>query len=523
MRLFAQIAAITLALLLFCFGTALATRYWLVLPKLRELQAQADRKDLRRVLLAIDGKKLQLAAIAYDHAVADDMYDHLSRRDDPHFIENRFPLAKFLNLNLDVIALFDRDGRLLEQRGIDARSQTILDCCAAPLPVAELQPYLLDLHSAHANTPIFDSGLLTTGNGPLVYAIAAVMRTDTDSDARGNLLVATPLDAELLRGISATTRSHLALEPVPPGAPAPQQALDKVVRDAHNRVTWILTDNRGRPVARLVLTLASRRTVVQLSWAPLLLGALVGLLSFLAFLALMQRLLRPIRAIDLHLQRVLRRGDYSLRLDSGLRNELGDISRDIDALLNHVQSQQNQLQQQAAEMQLLSYQDGLTGLANRRRFDQALADNWALAQRTQTPLALLMCDVDYFKSFNDHYGHQYGDEVLKHVADIIRRAVVRHSDLAARYGGEEFAVLLPDTSETGALRIAERLRQELNGAAIDHAPSPIGRWLTLSIGAASLVPNALQTPRELVRRADEALYASKAGGRDRVTPASTLP
>lgn len=519
MRLFAQTAAVIFLLMLFSFGTAVITRYALVLPKLRELEALADRKDLRRVLLAIDGKKLQLSAIAYNHAVSDDMYDYVRDRR-PNFFDNRFPLAKFLNLDIGMVVLLDREGNLLEQRDVDLVRSVFTD--RSPLSLSELRPYLIDSSQVHPNAPIFDSGVLASRQGPLIYGVASVMRGDTDSEARGSLLVATPFDEEFLRDVALATQLRLAIVPLPGHEGV--SALDQLYRNKHDQLFWTVTDNHNQPALRLRLTLPHRDFDTQLMWAPLLMALMASALGYFVVMSLVQRLLlRPIQTIGRHLQRVHQQGDYNLRLNSGLGNELGDLSRDIDALVKHAQTQQNQLQQQALNMQLLSYQDGLTGLANRRRFDQALTDNWALAQRTQTPLALLMCDVDYFKSFNDHYGHQYGDEVLVHVADIIRRTVVRHSDLAARYGGEEFAVLLPDTGEAGAQRIAERIREALNGAAIAHAPSPIGSWLTLSIGAASLMPNTLQTPRELVRRADEALYASKAAGRDRITLASTLP
>jgi len=148
--------------------------------------------------------------------------------------------------------------------------------------------------------------------------------------------------------------------------------------------------------------------------------------------------------------------------------------------------------------------------------------NWALGQRNQTPLALIMCDVDYFKRYNDHYGHLRGDEALRKVAAIIKRVITRQSDVAARYGGEEFAILLPDTDEAGAAGIAERLQKELLAAAIPHADSQTSPLLTISLGIASIVPNAQQQARELVQRADEALYAAKAAGRDRIMLASQI-
>jgi diguanylate cyclase (GGDEF)-like protein len=299
--------------------------------------------------------------------------------------------------------------------------------------------------------------------------------------------------------------------------------MDALYRDDNENLHWLMRDSHGVPLLQVTVRLPPRDFDSKLLSVPLLAAFITSCIGYIVILTLVQRaLIGPIQTIGRHLYDVRRRGDYSLRLGERRGDELGDLSRDIDALLDHVHSQQQLLQRQATELQALSYQDGLTGLANRRRFDQALADNWALAQRGQTPLALIMCDVDYFKPFNDNYGHQRGDEVLKQVALIIRGAVVRLSDIAARYGGEEFAILLPDTTEAGAQRIAERVRRDLREAAIPHEYSPIGRVLTLSFGIATLVPSETQAQRELVRHADEALYASKAEGRNRITLASEL-
>jgi diguanylate cyclase (GGDEF)-like protein len=520
MRLFAQTSAVITTLILFSFGTALITRQAIVLPQLRELEAQADRKDLRRVLLAIDAKKQQLAALTYKNAIWDDMYRYVEQRD-TQFLDSNFPIDTFVSLNIGLIAIFDRDGRLVEQRIANQQQSAFV---YTELPLAEIQPRLIDLSNVLPRAPIFDSGLMATALGPLLYAEASIMRSDTNSDAAGTLLIATAVDDEFIHEIEETAQLNIALHVLPENYQSAQpQTLDQVRRDDTDRLFWILSDNHSRPVLRLTLQLPPRDFDTQLLWVPLLMAFLVSMIGYACILILVQRLLiRPIHNIGTHLQRVQQHGNYGLRLDSALGNELGDLSRGIDTLVQHVQKQQEQLQQQTAEMQALSYQDGLTALANRRRFDQALTDNWALAQRAHTPLALLMCDVDYFKPFNDHYGHQRGDEVLKRVAEIIQSVVVRHSDLAARYGGEEFAVLLPDTGEDGAQRIAQRIQEELRAAAIEHEYSAISRRLTISIGVASLVPSTAQNPRDLVMRADEALYSSKAAGRDRITLASEL-
>lgn len=176
---------------------------------------------------------------------------------------------------------------------------------------------------------------------------------------------------------------------------------------------------------------------------------------------------------------------------------------------------EDELQQVNRRLQALAEQDGLTGLANRRLFDDALAREAHRALRDKSSLALLMIDVDWFKPFNDFYGHPAGDECLKRIGAAIKRIVSRPGDIAARYGGEEFAALLPDTDEQAATAIAEEIRQAVLDLAIEHRISPNG-VTTISIGAAATADGAAAEPGQLLKNADRALYRAKENGRNRV-------
>ena len=503
----------------FSLLTALAARQFIVLPQLFELQAQADRKDLRRVLQAIDSKKLQLATLVYQTAIDDRTYASLQN---PNIDNNATTTTDYTmgNFHVDIVALFDRHNRLVTQRSAQENDSFFHDDV---LPIADLQPLLIDLSTVQERAPLFNTGFALTANGPILYAVASVMRSDTSGTSDGNLLLGTSFDREMLHEIEESSQLNIQfLSPDAADVQGPHLAADRVYRDAHDQLFWLIRDEQGRPILKLALSLPPRDFDTNLL-LPIQVSFIANLLSLFVLTLLFRRtLLKPILLIDKHLRKVRSAGDYSLRLNSSTKNEIGDLSRDIDALVEHVQIQRDQLQAQTAEMQMLSFQDGLTGLANRRRFDQALADNWALAQRARVPLALIMFDVDYFKNYNDHYGHQLGDEALKQLAEITLRVVVRQSDVAARYGGEEFAILLPETTESAAEKIAQRLQQELHQTARPHLRSHTSKQLTISIGIAALVPGAKNSQRDLVHRADAALYNSKACGRNCITLASRL-
>jgi diguanylate cyclase (GGDEF)-like protein len=168
----------------------------------------------------------------------------------------------------------------------------------------------------------------------------------------------------------------------------------------------------------------------------------------------------------------------------------------------------------------LSLHDGLTELANRRRFDEYLAEQLAVAARQRRPLALLLVDVDHFKAYNDHYGHVAGDESLKRIAAALRDCCQRPTDLAARYGGEEFALILPETDLAGAGRLAEAARAAVARLGIEHAASGAGPRLSVSIGVAALTSPFEQSAEQLIVAADAALYRAKDLGRNHVSCAA---
>jgi diguanylate cyclase (GGDEF)-like protein len=186
-------------------------------------------------------------------------------------------------------------------------------------------------------------------------------------------------------------------------------------------------------------------------------------------------------------------------------DELGQLATKVNQMLDLIQSQMNSLT-------ALSMTDALTGLANRRAFDARLKLELARAKRNSKPLALLILDVDFFKRYNDRYGHPAGDATLQAVANVLKNTCLRTSDLPARIGGEEFVALLPDTHSKGAMEIAERIRQLLYERQIAHEDSAVAAWVTVSIGVATTCD---ETPEALKARADKALYMAKEQGRNR--------
>ncbi len=191
-----------------------------------------------------------------------------------------------------------------------------------------------------------------------------------------------------------------------------------------------------------------------------------------------------------------------------LQRQRDEAYRELDAV-------KRQLEEQNQILAKLSSLDGLTGIANRRTFDEALDREWRSAARRHVAISLVMIDVDFFKRYNDHYGHQGGDDCLRRVAASLRDGAQRPTDLAARYGGEEFGVLLPFTDHPGAISVAQHLRQRVVNLAMPHAGSDVAPHVTISLGVATLEPDGTLGPETLIAAADANLYRAKAEGRDR--------
>jgi len=226
---------------------------------------------------------------------------------------------------------------------------------------------------------------------------------------------------------------------------------------------------------------------------------------------------RPFGDVSVHLE-IIHAQEFILTLCivgigfSILMDELRVRERGLEA---RVRQRTHELEDSNSKLATLSQTDGLTGIANRRRFDEVFAAEWSRAGRSGQSLALAMLDVDYFKAYNDTYGHQCGDDCLRAIANLLGKNVRRVGDLAARYGGEEFAFIAPMTDSDSALGIAETIRRALEQLNLPHAASPF-HVVTASIGVAVVIPGKSDTPQGLLQMADAALYQAKQQGRNQV-------
>lgn len=197
-----------------------------------------------------------------------------------------------------------------------------------------------------------------------------------------------------------------------------------------------------------------------------------------------------------------------------LQRQLQEQNELLKIEINNRIIAETSLQEANKQLERLVNLDGLTELANRRCFDEYLEQEWQRMAREQMPLSLIMCDIDFFKNYNDTYGHVAGDDCLRKVSRLLREAVRRPADLAARYGGEEFVLVLPNTDIEGSVVIAENVRQGLIDLKMMHEDSSVSKFVTISMGVTALIPKADSHPSVLLTAADYALYRAKELGRN---------
>jgi diguanylate cyclase (GGDEF)-like protein len=276
----------------------------------------------------------------------------------------------------------------------------------------------------------------------------------------------------------------------------------------------------------------------------LCLAALIG--AIVLNIAISYWLIKPIKSLSQASQKIAR-GDYSSELEVSeirelhtltvlfnqmsqeiqmSREQLEDYSRSLEQKVSdrtqELQAEVEQrtkaeiaLQSANQELHRMAYLDGLTQIANRRQFDERLTQEWNRMKRDHLPMSLILCDVDYFKKYNDTYGHQAGDDCLRHVGQAITAAICRPADLAARYGGEEFATILPNTNLDGATKVARAIQAQIKELQIPHRSSDVSAHVTVSLGVVSLFPDDQTTTEQLLIKADQLLYQAKSEGRDR--------
>lgn len=514
------------------FATEAAIRYWIELPIRYELERLADQKDVDRVRTALNEIIKSLARETRDYSQWDVTYNFLAA--DPaspesvYFREQEIGATAHQFNYINGIIVADLDLNVVYDSSFDLERGRADPSLAIDL--ATLDPGLLaQLRSSRSSAEI--AGITGSNVGTIMLAAQHIVDTAMSGPPRGVLIFWRLIDDRFVREFSMRIKVDLELLPLDDALELAltnrlQQlqgsVTDFLPRDAQGNLYWLLPDLLGRPHFLVRQNAEARAFSTQLmSLSSLISIAVAAMLLYALTTYFARTYVRRVKAASAAMSEIRMTGKYDSRVAVEGGDELSELASHLNAMLERIQQQAEELRNSNEELARRSEYDSLTGIHNRGFFNDTLAITWRQAVRGRREISLVMLDVDYFKPFNDHYGHPAGDDVLRRIARTLEDTLQRSTDYVARYGGEEFGVILTDTDMDGAMAVAENLRRAVRSLAIPHGYSRCADIVTISCGVASMVADPADSERTLVQLADAALYEAKAAGRDRVVKAVT--
>ncbi|GGY06934.1 hypothetical protein GCM10007160_37960 [Litchfieldella qijiaojingensis] len=491
----------------------LIARYQIT-PILLENEDQYASAELDRAERALASEFDHMRRLVEDWAWWDDSYEFVQGQR-PEYVDSNLYDESLETLDLQLMAFFTIDNEPYWISGFDDDGDFTScrgegDECNWANDIIALIQGKIDHSDEDTHTWLMTYPLLA------MVGMSPIYMSQDEVPPEGWLVMVKPLSEAWLMGLRETSGIDLSLNILEDDAASHADTLERLSL-SQMKASRILDAIPPSHVLRLEALLPRQRYQASqetfrfaLYWTS---GVLIVTLIVVLFL-LERMVLGPLRQFA-HFTQQLQHHDDNRVTPGGLlsrRDEIGTLMREFQHLREHQQHQQDLLLE-------LSQHDHLTGLANRRLFDERLGQALNEARWKRASVATLMVDVDHFKAYNDHYGHQAGDECLVKLATCMNQCFSAHDQLVARTGGEEFSILLPGMSLYAATERAERLRAAIERLALPHAMSPVAKTVTVSIGVEACSPGRTggsATPSVLMRATDEVLYAAKQSGRNRV-------
>ncbi len=497
--------------------------YQVFSPLAKEIEAHNTAKEIERVRSVLKHEANGLKLLALDWAVWDDTYEFVQNRNE-RYVNSNLSDSSLRILRLDAFFFYNLNYEVVWGKTWNHEKGLPLHLSQLPLNQAPAKNFLNQLTSSHPDADLHNfSGLINTDAGVMLISTYPIVDSDYHEEPRGVLVMGRLVQGKLLQNLHTITNTAFSLQSLagPNIAPrlsyARQQMIDTndmyvdYLSDDYLLAYALLKDIAGKP--SVILEMQLEREVMPLVQATLshnLIYTLVGLaLAVILFTWLIFALIvRPIRKLDAFISVVTEATDTEeIDKPSLPRDEIGHLGRRFCEVID-------QLRKRTIELRELSLKDELTNIANRRRGQLYLEEQWELAKDNEEALSVLICDIDHFKSYNDHYGHSSGDAALKEVAAALERSANKRNDLVARFGGEEFLIVLPKTNGEEAEAVAARIVKDVENLEIPHRLSPTSKFVTISCGIGGSHARDELSLKDLMSKADGALYQAKSNGRN---------
>lgn len=498
------------------------------LPQLYLLEANSDQKDIRRIKTALESMVKELSVLSYDNAVWDETYNYLDNRD-PRFTESNYVIDTFQSISLNGIYIYDRQGNSVWNRAVNQNDWNLISFAPFDLPSSFVKEQILSsdgLVNQNGNKPVTRSGFTVLDEKLILYAATSIFKANLQGRSNGTLVFWRFVDEKVFSDLQDRSGIEFAIEIIK-SAKTSRVAIsskDSYVPGSYRTKNGMIFDfhpfSTGIGGMKFVYTAPARQFEDHwLNSSTILTSFLFSLTLFVVTLLVHYLIIRPLLNAKNLVNTIIKDNDRSVRFNSKRKDELGALFKLIDHLLDDVDSQEKELKSHNIRLQEISQTDGLTNIANRRAFDEYME---ALLNTNEQGLeiSMLVCDVDYFKKYNDLYGHALGDSALRLIAESLHRNLHEDTDFVARYGGEEFVVVLKNTNENQAVSVANNLLRSIKNLKIPHQQSDISDVVTLSIGIHTFMVSEQNQYEPMFKKADEALYQAKKEGRNRVCAAS---
>ena len=503
-------------------ATQIFLLHFVQLPQLYALEAQSDSKDMNRIKTAFSSMVRELGVVNYDNAVWDATHEYINDRN-PNYIRDNFVLDAFKSIGLNGLHIYDLTYEKVWGSSFSNENWEPISF----LPFDQPSDFVIEnvlkpskKFVPNTNKPISYTGLISLNGKLILFSATSVMKANLQSEPNGIMVFWRVLSDEVLLDLQSRSGINFKVEQV--------AAAHKFERALSSRHSY--KQNSYRTESGIIfdfIPFASGGDGIKYSYvAPLRLfetswfnqGVIftsllfsVTLLIVLIFVHVV--IVHPlIKARELVNAVVLKR-DLSVRFNSKRQDELGVLFNLIDRLLADVSSKEQELISHNLRLQHISRTDGLTNIANRRAFDMYMQKLLSSSQNRE--VSLLVCDVDYFKNYNDFYGHDKGDKALCLIAECLKKNLHEETDFVARYGGEEFVVVLKDTNLNQAESVAVNLISSVSMLNIQHEKSEVADFVTVSIGIHTFNSAVENDTTWLFECADKALYLAKTKGRNR--------
>lgn len=513
------------------FGVAEAVILRLVVfESFTQLEQNEAIRDIERVDHSINREVHHLGLLCHDWASWDEMYDFVSNGNND-FVHSNLLLNSFKANNCNLIYVIDRSMNLIWGNiyDLDTGESLKLEKFSVRNSFGADDPFKFNF-SSRSTESLHKRGIIQTEKGAMLIVSRPIKKSTDLGTPNGVLVMGRFLGRKTINDLVDQTKVNFdVIYPINKDSYQNMRAL-YVTADNQTNKYYMQNDNGkirvikefmgigNTPVFQIEIILP--RSITEKGLQTINFTACYVIASTLTILFVFGFILRknvfsPLDRMSRHMQKIENEGDFSLRLKIRRKDEIGILGSVFDKMIDKIETQTIELLKANRKLQDLSSTDELTRISNRRIFNQHFSSEWIRMKRENKPISLIMCDIDFFKQYNDLYGHQAGDECLIKVADIMRGNVSRAGDLVARYGGEEFAIVLSDTSAGGAAQVVRKIISELQKQHIPHDASKASGFVSMSFGIASVVPSDDFTFEKVVKMADKALYNAKANGRNR--------